>query len=341
MNIGVLEDRWVSGARSVRWRDGDATRLIGALLLAIIFHLAFATSVTEFLKDEPETNKALTPPEEPVLVTPSETAADEAREELDEDEVVFVDEPPARGLAPAGEAFPHAATSPPPAPTPELPPELAATPSALPEFEPIVQADPAAIAVAILPPEVKRKVAKKDTALGRVDFLGSSDSVAVLAALDDSTALNAIGALHGEGTITNLLSSNGGAGIASGLGAIGGTIGGSGDVGLIGTGRGPDIDLVHLESKYTRRIRDAVARVKSYPAEAEADGLEGTVTLELTIDRAGTITAVEVGRTSGHTVLDEAALRSVRKLGRLPAPPAELEWQEERKVRIPVTFRYD
>lgn len=348
MNVGVLEDRWVSGARSVRWRDGDATRLVSALLLAVIFHLALATSVTEFLEDEPEPKP--TPPklEAPVLPEPTAASRDEAREEPD-DEVVYYDEPlptPSGGRVAAPDAFPSAAMVPPLMPTiapPEPLPELADAPPALPGFEPIVQADPSALA--IIPPDErpKPKVVKKLPTVATLELSVVLSDAGAVAALDSLAMMRVPEPALVEGGVTGVLSSSAAIGLSSGAGLEGrggGTIGGQG-LGLIGTGRGLGPDLADLESTYTRRIRSAVARVKSYPTDAEDEGLEGTVTIELTIDRGGTITAVAVARSSGHAVLDEAAVRSVRKLGRLPAPPAELHWHVERKVRIPVTYIYD
>lgn len=66
-------------------------------------------------------------------------------------------------------------------------------------------------------------------------------------------------------------------------------------------------------------IRARVERRKAYPAAA--GGAEGRVTLQLTVDRAGRLKAVGVARSSGHALLDAAALRAVKAAGRFPKAP--------------------
>ncbi|MFO0912625.1 MAG: energy transducer TonB [Pirellulales bacterium] len=56
-----------------------------------------------------------------------------------------------------------------------------------------------------------------------------------------------------------------------------------------------------------------------YPAEAVRRKLQGTVTLRLVIDELGAVTQVEVARTSGHSLLDDAAVSAVRHWHAVPA----------------------
>ena len=49
-----------------------------------------------------------------------------------------------------------------------------------------------------------------------------------------------------------------------------------------------------------------------YPAQAIQNGWEGTVVLRLHVGTDGSVEEVEVISSSGHTVLDDAAIRSVR-----------------------------
>jgi len=49
-----------------------------------------------------------------------------------------------------------------------------------------------------------------------------------------------------------------------------------------------------------------------YPMLAHAHQYQGTVTLEILVDAAGKITSVKVQKSSGYTILDEAALKTVR-----------------------------
>ena len=57
----------------------------------------------------------------------------------------------------------------------------------------------------------------------------------------------------------------------------------------------------------------------SYPREAIQKQLEGVVLLKLTIDMTGKITEVTIKKTSGHSILDRAAVEAVRKWQARPA----------------------
>jgi protein TonB len=64
-------------------------------------------------------------------------------------------------------------------------------------------------------------------------------------------------------------------------------------------------------------IADGVPTVQrvppEYPERARRSGQEGTVCLEVRLDQAGTPLAVAVARSSGHRLLDLAALAAVRR----------------------------
>lgn len=80
-------------------------------------------------------------------------------------------------------------------------------------------------------------------------------------------------------------------------------------------------------------IRRRLAAVLEYPPIARRLELEGTAWLRFEIDRAGVAHAVELARSSGHDVLDRAALRTVARAGPLP-------WVYGR-VEVPVRFALD
>lgn len=69
-----------------------------------------------------------------------------------------------------------------------------------------------------------------------------------------------------------------------------------------------------------------------YPAEAIRQGMEGDALILLIIDEQGRVVASRLEQSSGHPLLDEAALRAVRSLQSLPddAP---------RQTLLPVKFR--
>lgn len=70
-----------------------------------------------------------------------------------------------------------------------------------------------------------------------------------------------------------------------------------------------------------------------YPIEAIERGLEGTVTLLLTLEANGRVTAVAVAGGSGHVLLDTAAVEAARRIHSLPGSRGE--------VLLPVEFRLE
>lgn len=75
-----------------------------------------------------------------------------------------------------------------------------------------------------------------------------------------------------------------------------------------------------------------------YPLAARRDQLQGVVLLRVRLARDGRILAVRLSRTSGHPMLDRAALASVQGLGTMPAPPREIPWDEMQELPLPVTY---
>lgn len=61
-----------------------------------------------------------------------------------------------------------------------------------------------------------------------------------------------------------------------------------------------------------RLVTDLSRLVKHYPTEARRNGWEGTVVLDLAIAADGTLQSAAIHTSSGHRVLDRAALRMIR-----------------------------
>lgn len=80
-----------------------------------------------------------------------------------------------------------------------------------------------------------------------------------------------------------------------------------------------------------RRAQAALSRHLYYPPEAVAKGLEGEVILLLTLSTSGQLTGVEIARSSGHALLDRAALDAAQRIGGLPGT--------KRQLLFPVSFR--
>ncbi|MBU0604180.1 MAG: TonB family protein [Gammaproteobacteria bacterium] len=71
-----------------------------------------------------------------------------------------------------------------------------------------------------------------------------------------------------------------------------------------------------------------------YPQEAVERELEGEVRLRLLLDRSGRVLEAAVMRSSGHPLLDRAALDAARQIGRLDAGGV-------RELLLPVVFRLE
>jgi protein TonB len=94
----------------------------------------------------------------------------------------------------------------------------------------------------------------------------------------------------------------------------------------------PDLSRAQtLSQAELDRTLARVAQTLFYPPEAVARGLEGEVVVAIEVDAAGQIVAATVAAGSGHAVLDDAALRAVQRVGRLPGVAG-------RTILLPVRF---
>jgi protein TonB len=76
----------------------------------------------------------------------------------------------------------------------------------------------------------------------------------------------------------------------------------------------------------------------TYPAWAREQGIEGTVTLELTVTKEGKVSSPRVTSSCGHKRLDEEALKAIRKWTYEPAvqdgKPREVKIRERIRFRL-------
>jgi len=87
---------------------------------------------------------------------------------------------------------------------------------------------------------------------------------------------------------------------------------------------------------WTQSVREQLGKLDSaglfYPAEAIARGLQGEAHVLLVIDEAGNVVATRLEQSSGHAILDEAALSAGRRLKSLPS-------DAPRQTVLPIRFR--
>jgi protein TonB len=78
-----------------------------------------------------------------------------------------------------------------------------------------------------------------------------------------------------------------------------------------------------------RRIRDKLV----YPASARKAGIQGVSEVTFTIHEDGKVSDVTIRKSSGHEVLDDAAIKTIVAAAPFPRPPAPA------RIAIPISFR--
>jgi len=94
----------------------------------------------------------------------------------------------------------------------------------------------------------------------------------------------------------------------------------------------PGLNAVQISGEAASAAHEQLMRELLYPLEAVEQGLEGDVVVLAFLDGRGNVVASRIERSSGHRILDDAAIRAVRTLRALPdnAP---------REALVPVRFR--
>lgn len=116
----------------------------------------------------------------------------------------------------------------------------------------------------------------------------------------------------------------------------GGRGGGSGSGVGRGTGRGTGSGSA-LQG-YLHTVRQLLERQKKYPWMARRRGLQGVVVMRFTIAAGGQILSFRVSRASGHNLLDQAARDTIRRVGKFPPFPTELN-RQKLTIEIPLAYR--
>lgn len=170
---------------------------------------------------------------------------------------------------------------------------------------------------------------------------GASPANPVAEALPEAPALLPHAAQLPVGTPTDLSTTSAQAGPGLGGRGLGSAIPGSGP-GLggefRGAGHGPGEGGgvpagLNPAATYRASLASWLAARKRYPVAARNQGRQGEVLLNLEIDPCGALAQVHLERSSGHDLLDQAALTLVKTCGALPPPPPGL-----RSVRVAVAY---
>jgi protein TonB len=95
-----------------------------------------------------------------------------------------------------------------------------------------------------------------------------------------------------------------------------------------------------LIEQYQRIISARIKQYEEYPPAAKRRYWEGTTVVQLRLTPEGKVTDISVVGKSGHEILDEAAVRMIRKASPLPLPPEGLRGRDQ-MVLVPIKFRLD
>ncbi|MBX9961522.1 MAG: energy transducer TonB [Burkholderiales bacterium] len=91
---------------------------------------------------------------------------------------------------------------------------------------------------------------------------------------------------------------------------------------------------------YSRNVAALVIQDQHYPTEALKRGVEGRVLIVALIGTDGQVHGARLRQSSGHVVLDDAALEKVLTARGLPDPPEMLRGREF-TMEVPIIFRIE
>jgi protein TonB len=90
------------------------------------------------------------------------------------------------------------------------------------------------------------------------------------------------------------------------------------------------------DESYKLLIIAAIEKHKGYPSKAMSMNMEGSVTVELQIDKNGNLISVEIINSSGHKMLDSHTVRSIKKASKnFPKLPRNMTFS------IPISYKID
>jgi protein TonB len=93
-----------------------------------------------------------------------------------------------------------------------------------------------------------------------------------------------------------------------------------------------------IENRYLAELRDAILDQRRYPQRARRLMQEGTVTISFLLLANGEIKEVSLEKSSGHRLLDNAAIQSLKRLKKFKPIPEELQ-RESWGMSIGLKFR--
>jgi len=91
------------------------------------------------------------------------------------------------------------------------------------------------------------------------------------------------------------------------------------------------------KADYFQMVRMKIETRKTYPEKARKHRTQGRVNVVFTITADGQVLGISIAKSSGHDILDAAALSAVESAAPLPRPPENL-FDDRIKVQIAIMF---
>ncbi|MFC1704592.1 TonB family protein [Candidatus Omnitrophota bacterium] len=101
-----------------------------------------------------------------------------------------------------------------------------------------------------------------------------------------------------------------------------------------------DEEAQELLEAYVCAVHKSIINATYYPEDAESLGWTGTVHLSVLIASNGALLEALIAESSGHQILDEAALEAVKAQDPYPSFPYQLR-VDELRIEVPIAYRRD
>lgn len=83
--------------------------------------------------------------------------------------------------------------------------------------------------------------------------------------------------------------------------------------------------LPKAHAEYAKHVSSLILKAAHYPKDALATRPEGVAVVQFSVAADGRIASRRIRKSSGHAVLDQAALATIDRIGRLPPPPPGMD----------------
>lgn len=89
---------------------------------------------------------------------------------------------------------------------------------------------------------------------------------------------------------------------------------------------------------YNDAVKQLIERKKEYPPNARKRKIEGEISVSFTINRKGVINSLEIKRSSGYDILDQAALSTVKDASPFPEFDSSIK-EDEIELNVVLVYK--